>query len=67
MSKRKKLSIVVKLEELNFRKKIARPGVTFKNKKGYTRKLKHKKGKGWDDGKIKSPFFIFEQILSHAA
>ncbi len=65
MRKRKKLTVVVKQEELNFRKKIARPGVTFKNKKGYTRKLKHKKGKGWDD-KIKSPFFSFVP-LTYAA
>ena len=64
MSKRKKLTVVVKHEELNFRKKIARPGVTFKNKKAYTRKSKYKKGCG---DKINSLFFIFKPSFNFAA
>ncbi len=53
--KKKKIEIVIE-NTGKFRKKVPPPGFTFKNKKAYTRKLKHKKG--WS--KSSHPFFFLK-------
>lgn len=57
MGKRKKKSeVVVETSEIKIRKPIPKPGFSFKDKKKYDRKLKHKKG--W--GESPNPFLFSE-------
>lgn len=52
---KKKLSIIVKLDDLKIRIPTAKSGFDFKDKKKYNRKAKHKKNNGPDEGS----FLIF--------